>query len=558
MQTRLDTLRNEFINAGREPPDYMNPPKSKQVGRDRARLKGKSRRKNKAERAKENDSDNSGTSADSILAEIKKKATIKGALKTRPPGGARKENFPRISGLSQFTGDDDAVRFSRLKALKKESSPPVQRSNLLKSEPEVAVYRLEAPEGASSLNSKPFSGAKNSLDKETSRTESMKEPSVLVEPKKKPYSGTARATTLKTSKGAAPMTNRSRVGVAESGPARLAASRPRNHSVGSRPKSSGGGVDVTANWNTLTQPKVRKASTLTTTNAVASSNKPVKLFNSLRVRNIVYKGRKKERAPNLADTVLMDPKTRKPAKTLSANPQAVSAKTPFQEIQPESPSKKSGEGYDKEDLAFVDNSALNTDLGDDDQVACVPRLAHPSPDITDSASRIPSSLSPPQPVPGLSGTSRHPPKAPAALRAAAEPSAPAPVSPYITEPNLVMPPTPMVNVNSSAVITYPQTLLATGASTLTLIGVPTQQEKRGLWSKIDTDVVYGHIKIGSDLEDLGKTKIIGGGWNVKKLLLANKNRFDPQDMGLNFKNTCTVAEYQRYMHNVSCLQLVPP
>jgi len=102
------------------------------------------------------------------------------------------------------------------------------------------------------------------------------------------------------------------------------------------------------------------------------------------------------------------------------------------------------------------------------------------------------------------------------------------------------------------------TWLPTESSPLSFRGYPSYYEKLELFNTLEQILVLGNIKIGPRLEDVGKMKLAGFDWDVKRLLLTIKDPIDPMRMDFEFTNICTAANYARYWHNVRMpnLQLI--
>lgn len=554
MQLQLEALRNEFTKAGRDPPDYMSLPKPQPANEAPERSIPTGRRHSRVKSHDESDSNDSGTSSDSMLAEIREKNTVKGTLEIRHPDEVRKEEMVPTKGSSKPSRNKSTSGSSRSKAFKKEHYPSIELSNISKVAPKAASSHPGIPE-RDLLSSSRISSVvkKGSLGKQF-HPRSIKRPGKRAEPSREPYTGTARATTLKTTTNEPVVPHRSLAGVVGSGPVQLPTSKPKPQASGPPPQSRISGIDVTANWGTVTEPKTRKAVAIPTANAATGSNPRAKLFN-LSVRNVVLKGRKKEPAPNLAGVVLLDPKTGRPPKPLPASPAVTPNKTPFQKFQEELAAKESEERQAKEskkhvvnesDSLFVGISELATEAGNDEQVkdvsAGIVKISSPDASSSPVVERLvktstPRSPSPPQPTRKRSQDTGLPPNIPTGPRAGTAES---------------VPPLLKVDAMDDVVSSLKQAQHLASSLPLTLMGDPTPQERRELWGKAGNDVVYGNIMIGPTLEDLGRMKLLGFGWYVKKLLLANKNRNNPKDMGLDFKDICTAVEYQSYMHGVSC------
>lgn len=558
MQMHLEALKKEFTTVGRDPPEYMNLPKSPPAS-EAPKMPDPTNRCH----SEEVETDDSGASMDSMLADIREKEVAKENLTIQHPDRVRKEEVLPTKTPSRPSRNNSTAGSSRSKPSKNVNSPPMELSNIPKGDLEAALSHPGGPQRDATSSSKPFSVVRKGSVDQTSRPGSIEQPIVHEEPTRQPYSGTARATTSRTTTDEPLTPHQSRVGVIGSGPARLPISRPITHSRGPPPHSRNSGIDVTANWGTLNEPKTRKAVGIPTTNAATGSKPPGKLFTWSR-RNVVLKGRKKEPAPNLAEVVLLNPKTGRPPKPLPASSAVTSDKTPLQTFQEQFAAKEAEERHTTESEHPVVNESASlivginvSSTGVDEQVkdGSAGFVTISSPDKTSSAiversdrTSTPRSPPPRQPTRKQSQDTGLPPNVPLGPRAGTEVSALPPLNPnphhFVTR----IPPNP----TSGAVSSLTQAQQLGSSLPLTLMGNPTPQERRELWGKTETDQVYGNLKIGSDLEDIGRMKLMGCGWYVKRLLLANKNRINPKDMGLEFKKICAAVEYQNYMHDVCC------
>lgn len=517
LQNQLDALRKQFTDVGREPPEYMSLPKPQPI--TEAPTKGP--------RLEDSDSNDSGSSDDSMLIDITRKQAAKENVHVGKFDEARKERSTPTQGASKLLKTDSGAKPSRPNITKKESFPPVQLSS---------VPRNGKPGGSSHTpKGISFDVVNKASQGERPRPEIMQRPDTITMPTKRPYMGTARVVGPKKITDETNIPKRSRTGVVSNGPARLSTTQPKQQTSKQSTKPSGSGVDVTANWGTAAEPKIKRAATLLTRNT-ADSPKPTGKPFSLSVRNVVLKGRKKEPAPNLKGVILLDPKTGKPPKSLLAPPESLSDTT--NQLQGSTATDTEGPHTEQPgDISATHNQSL---FVDNDEFANEPRedtFGDPNHSGLETATHASTS--------GTKILLNVPLGPPADI----EKSARSLLSPSSeSAPNIS--PAPTLSTTDNAALPV-ETHLPADDMTVTLMNNPTLQEKRGVRDR-NAVAIWGNIKIGPDLTDLGRMQLHGFSWDIKKLFLTNKNPHNPQDMGFNFKTLCTVFEYQNYMIDVSC------
>lgn len=571
MQVRLEQLREEFTKAGRDPPDYMNLPISRKASKALQRSSMTGKRHSMTESHGQSGSDSSGSDSsiiiDSMSTETLEKETTKRTLDVQHSNGLRKEKGSLTKGISKSLGNDSQVVST---GLEEEGPPSSDLSDLPKDRStagsfDPGISKLDTPTSA-----EPSRAFMSDSVLEKARPGFTEQPSALTGLKRQPYSNTARATPSLTTADEPMLPQESLIGVVGIGPAPLPLSRPKPQASGPRPLSKIGGIDGTADWGTTTDPKVKKTAATATANAATGSVPAGKLYNLSR-RNSMFKRRREEPAPKLAEVVLLDPKTGRPPKPLPTSSVVTSTRTPFQQFREELASKEAGADHaaDSERPGTKESGSLpitSNESGNEAEIDEQPKDVRAStvrlscrtetnPTVDRRFERTPR----PRPRPRPRPTIKQPedigplPKAPAGTRADAKVSAPPPsnIKPDLFESFISPAPTSIAASDVISPLTHAQQL-ASSFYPLTLMGNPTLQEKRKLWGRSESDQVFGNIKVGPALKDLGRMKLLGSSRHNKRLLLANKNRNNPNDMGLDFKTICTAVEYQNYLHDVSC------
>lgn len=570
MQVRLEQLREEFTKAGRDPPDYMNLPISRKSSKALQRSSMTGKRRSMAESHEQSGYDSSGSDNSSIIdsmsVETLEEETTKRTLDVQHSNGLRKEKVSLTKGISKPSGNDSEVVST---GLEKEGPPSLELSDLPKDGSKAGSFdpgisKLDTP-----TSGEPSRAVRSDSVLEKARPGFTEQPSALAGPKRQLYSGTARATPSLTTADEPMLPQESLIGVVSSGPAPLSLSRPKAQASGPRPLSKIGGIDGTADWGTTTDPKLRKTAATRTANAATGSIPAGKLYNLSR-RNSVFKRRREEPAPKLAEVVLLDPKTNRPPKPLPTSSAITSTRTPFQQFREELAAKEVGAYHAadserpgiKESVSRpITSNESSTEAETDEQPNVrASTIRFPCRNETNSTvdrrlERTPRPRPRPRPQPTSKQFEDTGPllEAPAGTRVDAKVSAPPPsnLKPHLFESHISPTPTSIPADDVISSLTHAQQL-ASSFYPLTLMGNPTLQEKRKLWGRSESDQVYGNIKVGPALKDLGRMKLLGSSRHIKRLLLANRNRNYPNDLGLDVKTICTAVEYQKHLHRVRC------
>ena len=513
MKQQLQALRDEFKQAGRDPPNYLN---DLNPGKE-----AKSQKRAAAFDGSPPIADQ--TSADEMMetsATRSSKAT-KVAHTYRQPDGDQSPQSPLVTKDSQAPAKD-----ARPRKIEKESSGPKRVRPVTSDASDLEVNDKRNP----SSSAQALSAAMNNAEPVRSPVVPIIHSSLRPDASKKPYSGTARVGAFKPKESLEP--RGSRTGVPGNGPARFSAPRRRSSIATSAIKRKPGGIDVTANWNG--KPKIRKARTLPTTNAAGGSDKPFRTFKTLGARNSVQKWRRNEPAPDPTQLVFVDPKTGKVPKPSTAG--VTSPRTPFRQFQ--------------EELAVKEAQRLeideSNDLGPDNETEeLLPDASEPG--INSKTSGVEAEPN----MEILTSTSG---------------KAPMECSPHpLTNPPVNAPTRPRAHSTRSlqahtqqfdspdtrAATMAQQTGVPVETSSLALMGYPTLVERLDLFEIAEQTLVIGNFRIGPTLEDAGKMKLAGFDYSVKRLLLTIKDYNNPDSLYFNFNKICTVTDYERYWHNVS-------
>ena len=503
MQEQLQTFRKEFSEVGRDPPEYLN-----NTGIPRKLRHSKI----------QDDSDESQTSSDSMMEELRAGKKSKSKKEKKVPKSSQLDITRKDKTSQPIQSNKQSLSQGHLKRVKKETSSTVD----LRDVPVKVTQRVDRQRDIAGIAG--ASGHKGS------------------------YSGTARAPASKAFEEFR-RSNQGRTGFSGRKPARLAAHQVKN--VSGRPivKPRTSGIDVTANWSS--QPPIRRAKTLPTTNAAADTGKSAKLFKTLGMRNSVQKWRRNEPAPDPAQLVFIDPKTGKAPKpslasSVETRSSVLTAKSPFQKYQEGLEGKASEENNPmkgpnptatEDDELFVDSSDLitaggrfsngnsaNIEKGTQNPLATIDRLMSSD-----------NSIKPPPPA-----------NAPKGPRSYSTPSLDRSGRQKLT------PAAPLATT-----IVRPKTE-SESPSPLTLKGYPSQQETLALRNTWEECLVIANIRFGPTRKDIGKMRFAGIDKPIQKLLLTLKNPLDPRDFYFDFDKICSSTDFQNYWHDVSGPQSPSP
>lgn len=413
---KAKSLRQEFVDSGREPPEYLKPfskssvksASSKESGTATPNIYSESRVQSRAVSKRTSRS----TSADSMMAELHEMQRIReveNRENSRPQQNTRSREFSK-SAREQEKESKTAKKMSDSKpeapqasqapvrqvevALAKKSVEEPPKAAQANTHPKDAVphtkgtnevkeiskdkslWERQPEEGPRAKDSfiitgvsqaqlqpnSPAPSAKESIKNATDTTAQPESSRINVPQNKKPLheetaratgSGLARASTASTLVSAP-----SRIGVVGSG-ARLGSSKlkPKPKLGQIEPKKPSVTGDVTAAWNV--EPNKRKSNNLATTNADPVDGQAPKRNYKLSVQNRIYKSRRDGRAPDPNRLVFIDPKTGKAPTTVPApSTTAALSKTPLQLHQEELAMREAEErqAQEVEDAMFFGTS----------------------------------------------------------------------------------------------------------------------------------------------------------------------------------------------------------
>lgn len=610
---KAKSVRQEFVDSGREPPEYLKPfsksASSKGSGTATPNNYSESRVQSRAASKKTSRS----TSTDSMMAELREKQRIREAKireNSRPQqtvksteilnsgGGQEKESdtakkmsgskpkapqtsqaparrvevilaknplketpkavqtkshpkdaVPHKKGTTEFekSNKDDSLRERQSK-----DGPRTKESSSITAIPQAERQSMSLTPNAKKTTRRVINAA--AVQPESSRTNVLENNKPMPERTvRTTWAGTARVPTARSS-----ASNPSRLGAVGRGPTRLSSSKLRPKLRQIEPKKPSVTGDVTAAWNV--EPKKRKSNNWATTNADSVDGQAPKRNRNYRlsVQNRIYKSRREGGAPDPDRLVFIDPKTGKAPTTVPA-PSATAAlsKTPLQLHQEELASREAGEclareavdamlvstsepdppprsidqnhekRVDEHRLAETDTSILNASAS-----APKPTAAEMTdrPAIIDTHSPAPPHPGPPQNVPfgPRIETKRM-------FRMSLEDYTKRSMS--------------SSHLLNEAVINSHQPCSSDEPSTFTLRSYPSWEQKNEIFNKMDTNLVIGYIRLGKDDQESINVKLVGFGYELKKLLLTVKSF--PRTVDFVFETVCLASEYQAYFPAVS-------
>ena len=609
---KAKSVRQEFVDSGREPPEYLKPfsktASSQGSGTATPNSYSESRVQSRAASKKTSRS----TSADSMMAELREKQRIREA-KTRKNSGPQQtvkstEILNSAGGQEKESDSAKKMLGSKPKAPQASQAPARRVEGILAKSPlketPKAVHTKSHPKDAvpHKKNTTEFeqSNKDNSLrerqskdgprTKESSRTTAIPQAerqsrsltpnakkttrrvidaaaqpessrtNVLENNKPMPegtvrttWTGTARASTARSS-----ASNPSRLGALGRGPTRLSSSKLKPKLRQIEPKKPSVTGDVTAAWNV--EPKKRKSNNWATTNADSVDGQAPKRNRNYRlsVQNRIYKSRREGLAPDPDRLVFIDPKTGKAPTTVPA-PSATAAlsKTPLQLHQEELASREAEKCLPREavDAMLVSRSEpdppprsidQNHEIRVDEHVlaetdgsilnASASTLKPTAAEMTDR----PAIIDTHSPAPPHPGPSRNVPFGP---RIETKRMARMSLEDY-TKRSMSSSRLP-----NEALINSHQPYSSDEPSTFTLRSYPSWEQKNEIFNKMDTNLVIGNIRLGKDDQESITVRLVGFGYELKKLLLTVK--CFPRTVDFVFETVCLASEYQAYFPAVS-------
>ena len=525
LRQKTEELRQEFVIAGREPPDYYLD--TLPLPLRRAKARDSSRHKDRI--SGEETSSDSERKVDSLLEEIKEKAPKKRST-SKPKAAPKKMTMtPALP-----------------KEARKETSPP-KKPDISSKEPGANTSRPDAPNKSKAPPKNPTTEARIHRPEKPTRDPVRKDMSDhrAIEPAKKanPPAQGQRAP------------NTARMGAIGSGPARLPSAKTVANPAEKFQKPGVGGIHPGISWKA--EPKRRK--TLPT----ANTEEPGTRFTKLSIQNTVMKSRRNEPAPNRDNLIFLDPKTGKTLKPES-KPSAVveRTETPFQEFQEKLDAEKFKDRRIKESQGErTDGDAMLMDEPEEPDAS----IKGPKSSEADKSSRASQNMKPelgPSPPSPVTVKSRQPPKAhtfsdpvpelprdaPTPPKKSTERSAKLPLQSYVERSTLSIPST-TANSNPS---------LAPYDTAFALMNNPSIEKRHELASLWDQNCIIGDLRlgaVGSQGVEKINAKFLGLNFEMHRLLLTIK--IEPRTMYFDFTKSCRASECQNYFLAVSSEQGLP-
>ena len=565
---KAKSVRQEFVDSGREPPEYLLKPfsistSSKGSKTATPNLYSQTRGQSRAASKESSGS----TSADSLMAELKEKQRARQAKKRDARITNLTDSLVFTKGREEESDNANKTPSREPKAHKgsqihaRKVGAGLTKSKL-KETPEATRPKLHAQDALAHLKATieaTESSKDDSLDgrRPTDGTR-VKEPSRISGPPaskqqpvapspKEPASNAiiqpdASGTNVPENKGIAPkdITPTAWSGTARA-PMAPAPKPPRLEAAGSgstrtsslklkpklgqtEPKKSNVTSDITATWNA--EPKRRRSNNWATSNADPMGGQDGKHTYKLAVQNRIHKSRREGRAPDPNALVFINPKTGKAPTTLSApSPTAMVSRTPLQLYQEELATREAEErqAEEVEEAMLVDISEpdrpkegkdiMNGQKVDEQGSSEIHRL------LIDVSAHMDSPIVPPS-------ASSHPGITPDTPKG------------------------PRKDKDRVATVSLQDYL---GRSRFTLRSLPSQEQKDELFKKVDGNLVIGNIKHGKDdgmhADEGIHVKLVGFSFEIKKLILTIK--CFPRTVDFCFENVCLASEYQAYFPAVS-------
>lgn len=598
---KAKSVRQEFVDSGREPPEYLKPFSKSASSRGSGTATPTIYSESKVQSGATSKKSSRSTSVDSMMAKLHDKQLAqeeRSREKFRP-----QQNTNSTKNMQSVRGSKNSVSGRKSKAPRapaqkvemvagKKSLPENSTATLPRSHPENTVpntkaiieaksnTRNDASQGrpqkgvpqtkelsktsgilqterqSGKLASSTEETAKHTIDATThsehSRQNISKDSKNLrEETARTTWSGTARAPTSRPS-----VSKVSRLGAVGSGPARSLKSSKLKPKLGQiEPKKPVVVRNVTAAWNA--EPKKRKSNNWATTNVDPANGQAPKRNYRLSVQNKIYKGRRDGRAPDPNRLLFLDPKTGKaPTTVLAPSPTAMLSKTPLQLHQQELAAREAEErrGQEAEDIMHVNTGQADPPQGSIDQ-----HLGKGAGDqkVSDTSGTTSNSS-----ALAFKTTASDMTNVPASIDSLA--------SPPLASPNHVtpldIPLGPRIQTKRTATMSLqdytkrstPTTHLSDEATVnphlndprkLTLRNYPSLEYKSDIFNRPDPNVVIGDIKLGKDDQENKLVKFVGFGFETHRLLLSIRSM--PRTMHFVLEAVCQASEYQVYFPAVS-------
>lgn len=607
---KAKSFRQEFVNSGKEPPEFLKPfsrsSSSKGSGTATPNVYSGSRGQSRAVSKKSSRS----TSVDSMMAELHEKQRIREAKnreKSRPQQatnsteildsarGPRKESniAEKPSGsrskapqASQAPARNVEVGFAKkplgetpnaaqIKSHSENAVPHVKgtteveassKHDLLQGRQPKDGPRAKEPSKISAISraerrlKSPAPSPKKTAEPATNAAAQPESSCTIVPEKNQPmreetarttWSGTARAPTARPS-----VSKPSRLGAVGSGPTRSISSKLKPKLGQIEPKKPSVAGDVTAAWNA--EPKKRKSNNWATTNADTVDGQAPKRNYRLSVQNKIYKSRRDGRVPDPNCLVFIDPKTGKaPTIVPAPSPPTMLSKTPLQlhleGFTTKEAGKQQAQGVEDASTSAPDPPPRSTDQNREIRADAqgVPGTDKSIPNVSASATRptagdmtnVPAhidSLTPPSPA------FPHPPtplNIPFGPRIETKRMATMSLQDYTKRKTSSFHPLDEAAINSHR----PDS--SDDPARFTLRNHPSWEHRNEIFNELETNLVIGDITLGRDDQENIHVKLVGFGFETKKLLLTVKSF--PRTVNFVFETVCLASEYQAYFPAVS-------
>ncbi len=609
---KAKSIRKEFVDSGREPPEYLKPfsksASSRGSGTATPNVYTESRGQSKVPSKKSSRS----TSTDSMMVELHEKQQIRKAKNREKSQVQQAPNSTEILsasiGRAKESNTVEAPSRPKPKALPGSQAParnieeglakkpleetPKAAQSKSRSENAVPLVKgaIEVKENRKrdSLQGKPpKDGARTKEPSKISavpqaecqskslapRAKETAEPAKIAtaqprssrtdvpenkqtmreETARTSWSGTARAPTA----GPSVSTN-SRLGAVGSGPARLSSSKLKPKLGQIEPKKPSVTGDITATWNA--EPKKRKSNNWATTNTDPVDGQVPNRNYKLSVQNKIYKSRRDGRAPDPNRLVFIDPKTGKaPTVVPAPSPTAMLSKTPLQ-LHLEELATKEAQVQQAQEVGDV--TLLSTG-----EVDPAPESIDQSHKFRGHEQEVPETD---RSILNASASALRPTAGDMIDASAHKNSRTPPSSAFLHSRTLsVIPPGPRAETKRTATMTLQDYTKRTssshpldeatinshrsdssdGPSIFTLRSHPSQEHKNEIFKKPDSNLMIGDVVIGKNDQESINVKLVGFGFEVKKLLLTAKAY--PRTMNFVFETVCLASEYQAYFPAVS-------
>ena len=609
---KAKTVRQEFVDSGREPPEYLKPfstASSKGSRTSTPNIRPESRGESRAVSQKSSRT----TSADSMMPESQKMQRIKQAINQENSRLQQSKTSTEIHDMARGREKEsnatkkpsgDKPKSSRV------SQAPARRTGVaiangtpqgtthaaqLESHPRKAAPHTEAiteVEGSSNNSSnrggqpddgprtkepseigavpqvehQPESQPPSAQEKAKSATNAAAQPE-LIHTSVPEGSGTIRGGTARTNWSGTARAPEARPSVSSpsrpeavgNGPFRPSISKLKPKLGQIEPKKPGTTGDVTAAWNA--EPKKRKSNNWATKNADPVDGQPKKRSYKLSVQNRIFKSRRDGRPPDPNRLVFIDPKTGK-APTTVPTPSATGmlSKTPLQLHQEELATKEAEERQPQEveDAMAISTSEPDPSSQTIDQNRGIRVDEQEVPDTGRPLSNFSASVLGPATGdmtngPAQMDTLTSP--GPAPLNNS--PPLEIPVGPRIWTKTLATMSLqdytkrsmPSAHHSTEATVSSHRPCLSDDPSKFTLRVHPSREHKNEIFQQPEPNLVIGDIKFGEGDQEGLKVKFVGFGYEVKKLLLTIKSL--PRTMDFVFKSVCLASEYKAYFPTVS-------